>query len=58
MFSLLALGGDLGCITGPALVGFVSDKTGALSEGLLSGVIFPVIMIATILYVIQKEKRV
>jgi len=58
MFSLLALSGDIGCILGPALVGFVSEKNGGLSSGLLSGAVFPAVMIFAVLYIIKKEKRV
>lgn len=47
MFALLALAGDAGCSAGPAIVGFVS---GALNDdlktGLLSAVIFPIILLA------------
>lgn len=46
MFSLLALGGDLGCSGGPTLVGFVSDMfDGNLQMGILSGIVFPVLLL-------------
>lgn len=41
MFALLALAGDLGCSTGPALVGFVS---GAFGDNLQLGVLFATII--------------
>ncbi len=46
MFALLALAGDAGCSSGPAIVGFVS---GALNDniklGLISAAIFPLILL-------------
>lgn len=45
MFALLALAGDMGASSGPALVGFVSDALGNnLKMGILSAIIFPVIL--------------
>lgn len=46
MFALLALAGDLGCSSGPTLVGFVSKACGDnLKTGLTAAVIFPAIII-------------
>jgi fucose permease len=46
MFALLALAGDLGCSSGPTLVGFVSDAaSGNLKTGILAATLFPLIMI-------------
>ena len=46
LFAFLALSGDLGCSSGPTLVGFVAGAFGDdLQAGLLSAVIFPLIMI-------------
>lgn len=46
MFAILALAGDLGCTTGPTLVGFVAGAAGDdLKIGILSASIFSVIMI-------------
>ena len=45
MYALLALAGDLGCSSGPTLVGFVSDALGGnLKIGILTAVAFPIIM--------------
>ena len=45
MFALLALAGDLGCSSGPTLVGFVTNATtGQLHTGILAAVIFPIIL--------------
>ena len=48
MFALLALGGDLGCALGPGLTGIVSDSSN-LNIGLLTGMIFPAIMLIGLL---------
>lgn len=56
MFALLALFGDLGCASGPALVGKMTTIFGDdLSKGLLFGVTFPAVMILCVL-LIKKEK--
>ena len=47
LFALLALAGDLGCASGPALVGFVSDAAGgALKTGILAAIVFPLLLLA------------
>ena len=46
MFSLLALAGDLGCTTGPALAGMVAGASGGdLRIGTLSALVFPAMLI-------------
>lgn len=46
LFALLALFGDLGCTSGPALVGKITTAfDGELSKGLLFAAIFPVVLI-------------
>ena len=50
MFALLALAGDLGCSGGPTLVGVVSASfQGNLKAGILSAVVFPLLLLAAIL---------
>lgn len=45
MFALLALAGDLGCSSGPTLVGFVSNALGGnMKVGILVAIVFPVVM--------------
>ena len=45
MFALLALGGDVGCSSGPTLVGMVSSALqDNLKLGILAGVIFPLFL--------------
>lgn len=52
MFALLALAGDTGCSLGPTIVGFVSGALGDnLKLGLLSAIIFPVLMLAGLRFV-------
>ncbi len=51
MFALLALAGDLGCSSGPTLVGFVSDAlSGNLKLGILAGVAFPTVMLLCLVF--------
>lgn len=61
MFSLLALGGDVGCALGPIIVGEIADNSKyaigsapwfqelALREGILSASVFPILLAAVIL---------
>lgn len=58
MFAILALAGDLGCTTGPTLVGFVAGAAGDdLKIGILSASIFSVIMIlGSIACLVGKKK--
>lgn len=49
LFALLALGGDVGCSGGPTLVGAVTSVMGDdLKTGILSAVVFPVLLLAGI----------
>ncbi len=58
MFALLALAGDLGCSSGPTLVGLISDATnGNMKLGILAGVIFPAVMILCLLFGRRKRKN-
>ncbi len=51
MFALLALGGDIGCLGGPTLVGMVSGALGDdLKMGVLVGIIFPVLLLAGVIF--------
>lgn len=50
IFALLALFGDAGCTIGPLLVGTVSDAFGGeLSTGILTALVFPVLLIIGVL---------
>jgi len=54
MYAFLALAGDLGCSAGPTLVGLVSGST-TLHTGLLTAVIFPVVLLAVLLLSRRKD---
>lgn len=56
MFALLALGGDLGCSGGPAVVGYVSGLfSDDLKKGILAGVVFPALLMVSILVIRPKK---
>ena len=56
VFSLMALAGDLGCSTGPTLVGVVAGCfDGDLKAGILSGIVFPLLLIVGLVCVGRKE---
>lgn len=56
MFAILALAGDVGCALGPAIVGFIANRTiYGLRAGMVPVLIFPVIMIVGV-YIIQTKK--
>ena len=54
MFSILALCGDLGCSSGPWLLGTVADIKG-LNAGFIVSCIFPVVMLATAVFVLKEK---
>lgn len=46
MFALLALAGDLGCSSGPSVIGFISSRfQDNLHRGILVGTVFPLLML-------------
>ena len=58
MFAFLALAGDLGCSGGPSVVGFVSGLAGGnMKAGILSGIIFPILLILTLLYLMKQTSE-
>ena len=56
MFSMLALGGDLGCSLGPMLVGFISSKL-SIEVGILSATIFPIILLVGLILLKNNRKN-
>jgi fucose permease len=56
MFSMMALGGDLGCTIGPTLVGIVADVS-SIDTGILISAIFPLIMLAGLFYVSEHVRK-
>ncbi len=46
MYAFMALAGDLGCSSGPSVVGFVANASdGNLKVGILTAIVFPVVML-------------
>lgn len=57
MFALLAVAGDLGCTTGPMVVGLVSDAAGDnLKIGIFAAIAFPVLLVACALLTAGRKK--
>lgn len=56
MFSMLALGGDIGCTLGPTIVGLVADVT-SVKVGILSSVVFSLAMILLCVIIKTKKER-
>lgn len=58
MFALLALAGDVGCSSGPSLVGWLSDLCGgALKTGLIGAILFPLLALVCALLYRREGKR-
>ena len=59
MYALFALGGDIGCLSGPTIVGLASSANGdSLDTGVLAAILFPVlILVFSILLAAQIKKR-
>lgn len=56
MYALMALAGDLGCSSGPTVVGMVADAMGGdLKKGILAAIVFPIVMV--ICLCILKDKK-
>lgn len=56
MYALMALAGDLGCSSGPTVVGMVANASGDnLKSGLLVAALFPVVMLLGIAMVRQEK---
>lgn len=58
MFALLALAGDVGCTSGPALCGVVAGFGGGLKSGLLAACVFPVVLCGCVLFLRNCESGV
>ena len=58
LFAFLALAGDLGCASGPGVVGFVSGLfSDRLQSGLLAVAAFPTLLAVMILVLTGRKKR-
>ena len=52
MYALMALAGDLGCSSGPTVVGMVADAMGGdLKKGILAAIVFPIVMVISLCFV-------
>ena len=58
MYAFMALAGDMGCSSGPTVVGMVADAAGGdLRKGIATALVFPIVMlISTCLIGYRKEK--
>lgn len=57
LFAFLALAGDIGCTSGPTLVGLVSSYSGNMKFGILSAVVFPALLaLSTVLFFLSRKK--
>lgn len=58
MYALMALAGDLGCSSGPTVVGMVANSlNGKLTVGILCAIVFPVVMLLGLLRMTQKGSK-
>ena len=58
MYALMALAGDLGCSSGPTVVGMVANNfEGKLTVGILCAIVFPTIMLFGLLRMIQSGNK-
>ena len=58
MFGLLALAGDLGCLTGPYLTGMMSTAFGGnLKAGFLFSLIFPITLMIMVFILMKYFKK-
>ncbi len=54
MFSLMALGGDVGCLLGPTLVGFLSENLN-FKTGIFISSLYPALLFIFVLYISLKK---
>ena len=59
LFAMLAFAGDLGCLSGPVLAGFISDAFGGeLKAGFLFAMLFPIALALMVLWLKRIFKKV
>ncbi len=57
MYALMALAGDLGCSSGPTVVGMVANAAdGKLSVGILLAIVFPIVMLIGLMRMRKQQK--
>lgn len=58
MYALMALAGDMGCSSGPTVVGMAANFfEGELSIGILTAIVFPIVMLLGLLRMMCRSKR-
>ncbi len=60
MFAILALAGDIGCVSGPGIIGVVSSAVGgedSLKVGILSAVVFPAVAFVLLRAIIARGNK-
>ena len=58
MFAFLALAGDLGCASGPGVVGWVAERAnGNLKTGMLVAVLFPIVLLIGLLFAGRQKQE-
>lgn len=58
MYAFMALAGDIGCSSGPSVVGFAANVTdGNLKAGLSVAILFPIVMLVGLLFVRLKSHK-
>ncbi len=58
MFGVLALAGDIGCTTGPTVVGFMASAFGGeLKTGLLISCVFPILLVVSTILLLRRVKK-
>jgi len=58
MYALMALAGDVGCSSGPSVVGFVANANdGNLKKGILCAIIFPILILLTMSLMKKKGEK-
>lgn len=57
MFAILALAGDVGCLSGPTITGMVANSQNNMKAGLFSAAAFPIILLVGILLLRGKKVK-
>lgn len=57
MFAILALAGDVGCLSGPTITGMVANSQNSMKAGLFSAAAFPIILLVGILLLRGKKVK-
>ncbi len=55
MYALMALAGDIGCSSGPTVVGMVANNT-TLNTGIITAIVFPVVMLVGLFMIKNNTK--